>query len=105
METLTKFEEFKKNAKSDIDLYRETIKGNGGFEYSEQSANLFKLQNNLNSALFIYMFGEQLGNHYAQKFAIDCNRNLLMFFKIIDSEATFFILHQLKTNKNLFANG
>lgn len=103
-QTKSRYEEFKENAKSNIDLYRETIKGNGGFEYSEQSDNLFKLQNCLNSSLFIYMFGEQLGNHYIEKF-IDSKRNLLTFFKIIDSEAKFFMLHELKTNKNLFANG
>ncbi len=99
---MSKFEEFKENAQKDIDAYRATIKGDGGFEYSEQAVMLFKLQNNLNSNLLIYLFGEHLGNHYANKF-VENNRNLLMFFKIIDSEATFFMLHQLKTNRDLFA--
>ena len=100
---MTKYEEFISNAKSSIDDHRREIRGNGGFDYNEQVKMLTSLQNKLNTSLMIYLFGEQLGPHYAIVF-YDNGRNLLSLFSKMDSEAQFFILHELKTNLNLFAN-
>lgn len=99
---MTRFEEFKNNAKSNDDYVKE-IEGNGSFEYKQQVKDLIRLQNNINRTMFIYLFGEQLGDHYARKF-MENGRNLLKVLSEMDNECSFFLLHELKTNKNLFIN-
>lgn len=98
---MTRYEEFKQNAKANIEAYREQIKGNGGFEFIQQITQLSRLQAKMNSQMLIYLFGEQLGNHYAEKF-VKSNRCLLRLMDGMDGEAKFFLLHELKTNENLF---
>jgi hypothetical protein len=100
---MSRFEEFKENAKKDIDNYRERLKGNGSFEYNETTIELIKLENKINSSLLIYLFGERLGNHYAERFAQSV-RSLLRLMNNMDSDARFFLLYELKTNKDLFAH-
>lgn len=97
-------EEFKENAKKEgIDNYRERLKGNGSFEYNETTIELIKLENKINSSLLIYLFGERLGNHYAERF-VQSGRSLLRLMNNMDSEARFFLLYELKTNRDLFAH-
>ncbi len=100
---MSRFEEFKENAKKDIDNYRERLKGNGSFEYNETTIELIKLENKINSSLLIYLFGERLGNHYAERF-VQSGRSLLRLMNNMDSEARFFLLYELKTNRDLFAH-
>lgn len=98
------YEEFKKTAFVNIDDYRKTVSGNGGFEYSQQIDDLIRFSNKVNSNLLIYMFGKKIGNHLAEKFVYECRRDLLLFLNKIDSEMRFFILHQIKTNDTLYAH-
>lgn len=99
---MTRYEEFKLGVQKLGDDYRKTIHGDGGFDYNEQVKQLIRLENNINSKLLIYLFGEQLGEHYMREF-VKVNRSLLSLFGKMDSEAQFFMLHELKTNENLFA--
>lgn len=98
----TRYELFVINAKNNRETYRQDISGNGSFEYTDQALSLMDLANNLNMNLFVYLFGKQLGEHLAYKFVMDCNRDLLKFFGILDSQYRFFLLHELKTNEQLF---
>ncbi len=101
---MTKYEEFIENSAKDILQYQKNIRGNGGFDYNEQVHQLIRLENNINSGLLIYLFGDKLGNHYMKEF-IRLNRNLLALFGKMDREAQFFMLHELKTNNEyLFLN-
>lgn len=100
---MTKYEKFKEDAQKLGDQYRKNIHGNGGFDYNEQVHQLIRLENNINSKLMIYLFGEQLGGHYMKEF-VRVDRNLLTLFGKMDDEAQFFMLHELKTNETLFSN-
>ena len=100
----SKYEEFKKAAQDNIDAYRTKISGSGSFEYSQQVDDLITFSNKVNYNLLVYMFGDKVGSHLAEKFAIECKRDILMFLKKIDSQMKFFILHQIKTNDSLYAH-
>ncbi len=102
---MSRFEQFKQTSSNlGADNYRQTISGNGGFDYNQQVSSLIELSNKFNTNLLIYLFDEKLGRHLVEKFAIECKRNLLDFLNKIDVEMKFFILHELKTNKTLFAH-
>lgn len=45
---------------------------------------------------------KDLGKHLMSKFVVTCNRNLLQFFSILSNEYRFFLLHQIKTNDQLY---
>ncbi|ARK08996.1 hypothetical protein A6C57_00970 [Fibrella sp. ES10-3-2-2] len=97
----SRFEQFLASPETN-ENFRADLKGNGSFEYAKQVKQLVKLSNNANLRLMIYLFGEQLGYHMAEKY-LDTGRDLLAFFGGIDDEHLLFILHELKTNESLFA--
>ena len=102
----TRFEQFIEDGRrKGREDYIKEIEGNGGFEYTDQVLRLIQLSNNLNWPMLSYLFGDQLGEYLIQKFAIEKKRNLLEFLNSIDRQQCFFILHELKTNKSLFAHG
>jgi len=98
--------------KSRFDLFKEEgerrghndfsteLRGNGTYDYRDQVEALIQLEKRLNSTMFVYLFGEQLGRHYTEVFMK--SRNLLFLLGRMDELALFFILHELKTNKELF---
>ena len=100
----SRYELFKFAAQSDIKAYRKELTGNGSFDYVSQVTELERLSINMNGRLLTYLFGDLLGAHLRDKFAVECRGNLLHFFRQLTSEYKFFILHELKTNKSLFAN-
>lgn len=101
----SRYEEFVANANSvGYDAYRKTIEGNGTFEYRDVVTKLIELENKLNSRLLTYLFGKELGYHYADVFVIDCDRSITKFFRRMESEKMFFLLHELKTNETLYAH-
>ena len=102
---MTRFEEFKANAEADIDAHQDRLMADGTFRYVEQVGQLERLSINMNRHMLCYLFGEQLGSHLAEKFACECRGNLLYFLRQLTNEYRFFILYELKNNKNLFANG
>ena len=101
---MSRYEEFIKKFAEASDLYREAIKGNGGFEYRRQVEQLILLSNRMNYGLLCYLFDPTMAQHLAAKY-VESNRNLLTFLNQIDDNYRFFILHELKTNANLFAHG
>ena len=103
-EEQSRFEHFVVVAKADIDTYRKNLQGDGSFQYLDQVTQLEKLQINLSHRMMTYLFGERLGDHNWQKFSVECNHNLLRFFRQIHHEARFFIIYELKNNDMLFAN-
>lgn len=100
----SRFDIFNEKAKEDIYAYREKLSGDGTFCYVKQVIELERLSHYMNQQMLVYMFGDMLGAHLAQKFAIQCNRNLIYFLSKLTSEYRFFILHELKNNKHLFAH-
>lgn len=101
----TRYELFKEDAQSDIKAYQDKLMGDGTWSYVAQVEQLEKLSINMNARMLVYLFGEHLGMHLAEKFVCECHRNLLYFLRQLTSEYRFFILYELKNNKLLFANG
>lgn len=102
---MSRYEQFVENAQHRRDTYYDELSGDGSFDYHDQVTALIQLSNQLNAGILVYLFGEQTGMHLAEKFILECDRNLLRFFSCIDSQYRFYILYELKTNKTLFANG
>jgi len=107
---LSKYEAFLENAKRDqksFNSHVEKMKGSGSFEFKELAEKLFELQNKLNNALIVYLFSndknDRLIEHIVNKY-LEKHRNILLFLFALDNEMRFFILHELKTNQNLFSN-
>ena len=104
-EDKTRYELFKEDAQKDIKAYQDRLMGDGTWSYVAQVNQLEKLSINMSGRMLTYLFGDQLGEHLAEKFVVECHRNLLYFLRQLTSEYRFFILYELKNNKNLFANG
>jgi len=102
---MTRYEEFRDDAMGDIKAYQDRLMADGTWTYVAQVEQLEKLSINMSGRMLVYMFGDQLGTHLFEKFVIECHRNLLYFLRQLTSEYRFFILYELKNNKNLFANG
>lgn len=100
----TRFELFAESARADLSAYRDKLKGDGAFEYINQVRELERLSSHLSGNMLTYLFGDQLGSHLAEKFVVQCNRNLLFFLPKLTSEYRFFILYELKNNPYLFAH-
>lgn len=100
----SRFDLFVANAKADIDAYRKNLKGDGSFQYLDQVTQLGNLEINLSHRMMTYLFGERMGDHNWNKFSVECNHNLLRFFRQLHHEARFFIIYELKNNDMLFAN-
>lgn len=101
-EEQSRYDIFVINAKNNHESYRKDVSGNGSFEYVQQVLDLMTLSDKLNMPLLVYLFGKQLGEHLAYKFVMECDRNLMKFFGKLDSQYRFFLLHELKTNEQLF---
>lgn len=100
----TRYEIFKASAQADIAAYRKDLKADGTFSYVDQVTQLERLSINMSGKTLIYLFGDLLGTHLWEKFVVECQRNLLHFFRQLTSEYKFYILHELKNNDMLFAN-
>lgn len=98
----SRFQQFKDDADVDVDRYRQSLIDNGTFEYAGQVEALQKLANKLSQRMMVYMFGETLGYHLMMKYSTECNRDLLQFFNKVTYDVRFFMLHELKNNKDLF---
>lgn len=101
----TRYELFLMDAQADITAYQDKLQGDGTWSYIEQVKQLEKLSINMNRRMLCYLFGEQLGEHLAEKYVYECRSNLLYFLRQLTTEYRLFILYELKNNKNLFANG
>lgn len=101
----SRFDLFVARWKRDPDQFRKELKGDGTFEFMAQVKELERLSNHINQTMLVYLFGEHPGHHLANKFAVQCGRNLLFFFSQLTTEYRMFILYELKTNPAIFHYG
>ncbi|QKZ15166.1 hypothetical protein [Spirosoma sp. KUDC1026] len=99
----TRYEMFFAAFQRNPDRYREEMAENGTFYYNEQVNQLIRLSNSINHRMLVYLFGERLGAHFAERY-VNADRNLLTFFSLLDENYQLFLLHELKTNDALFAH-
>ena len=57
-----------------------------------------------NQSLFVYIFGEHMGNHYWDKFTREHHRDFLHFLRGLDSEVKGDLFANIFLNENLYAN-
>lgn len=100
---MSKYTEFLQRFENNKEQFRKDLSSDGTFSFSDQVSELITFSNKVNLNLFVYLFDEILGEHLAEKFVIDFNRNLLSFFNSVDYEIKFFILYEIKNNKSLYA--
>lgn len=107
MSTQTRYDQFmaayetaRDNGTSD-DL-KASWRDHGVYSASELVKQLQKLENKLSGKMLVYLFGEQLGGHLWEKFTVQCGRSLLRFFTLLTDEYRFFIIVELKQNRDLF---
>lgn len=101
----SRYDLFLAEFKANPGAFRERLKGDGTFQFCEQVKELETLSNKINLAMTVYLFGDILGRHMAEKFVGQCGRNLLFFLSQLTSEYRMFILHELKNNPKLFLQG
>lgn len=99
----SRYEVFQDATKADLDAYREKLMGDGTYSYISQVLELERLSNYMNENLLVYLFGDLLGPHLADKFFNHHKGNLLSFLSKLSPEYRFFILYELKTNRLLLS--
>ena len=102
MITKTPCELFIERFESDPETFKQDLSDDGSFYYGKQVEALIEFSNKVNENIFIKLYGEDLGKHLMSKFVLTCNRNLLQFFSMLSNEYRFFLLHQIKTNEQLY---
>lgn len=101
MLTGTRFQEFLDKATAD-ESFRVDTESDGTYEFMRTVKVLTKFSRNLSQPLLVYMFGEQLGEHLFEKFAVQCRRDVLCFLPTLSDEYKFFILYEIKNNEELY---
>jgi len=57
-----------------------------------------------NQELFIYLFGEKMGNHYWDKFTRECQRDILRLFRAMDRDKKSDLIANIFLNKSLYSH-
>lgn len=99
----SRYDLFIEEAQKDMDAYQKKLMGDGSFLYAQQVQMLERLSHYMNRNLLVYLFGDILGCHLADKFTREHRGNLLSFLSKLTDEYRFFILYELKNNKILFS--
>lgn len=95
---------YKEKAKMDSAKYSNALTSEGSYNYFSQVTQLRILSQNLNLKVLRYLFGDVIGAELFEQYVTKCNKDLLFFFAAIDEDYGFFILYELKSNKELFYN-
>lgn len=100
---MTRFEEFKQSAKSDLTNYRQMMDDTKVWEFKEHLKLIQEFQNKVSYRLMNYLFGEQLGPHLWSEFREQNQGNALNWFSRLNGEFYIFVLHEIKNNRTLYA--
>lgn len=65
---------------------------------------IWEFQCKVNQKLMIYLFGEQLGGHYWDKFVREHNRNVFEFMKGMDSPKKSDLMANIFLDETLYSN-
>lgn len=101
---MTRFEEFKANAQSNISTYREEMRTSGVWDLQKSAKLLQELQNKMSWRLMIHLFGSQLGEHLWDEFRSQNHGCILSWFNRLNEEFYVYVLHEVKNNTTLYAH-
>jgi len=65
---------------------------------------IWEFQCKVNQNLMVYLFGEQLGAHYWEKFTREYDRNIMRMMKGMDSEKKGDLVANIFLNENIYAH-
>jgi len=65
---------------------------------------LWEFECKVNERLMIYLFGENLGKHYWDKFIRENDRNIMKLMKSMDAEKKGDLVANIFLNETLYAN-
>ena len=97
----SRYELFLESSRFDSENHSNALKNNGPFTYYSQVTQLWTLSQNINLNMLIYLFGETIGAELVEQYVTECNKDLIFFFAVVKDNYAFFILHELKNNKEL----
>lgn len=100
---MTRFEEFKAAARSDIPSYSKRLTDEGVWDFKTATKLLQEFQNKLSYRLMKHLFGDHLGPHLWEDFRSNNQGQVLNWFNCLNEEFYIFVLHEIKTNKSLYA--
>lgn len=100
---MTKFEDFAASFKRNPESFRAQMQESQTYDFVKQVKKMQKVQNNLSGFIMVDLFGEQLGMHLWEKFAIEANRNLLRFLNLLGTEEHFFLMHEINAGRTYFS--
>lgn len=101
---MTRFEEFKANAQSQITNYRNMMQTTGVWDLKKSAAQLQELQNKMSWRLMRHLFGDDLGEHMWYEFREQNHGCILSWFNRLNEEYYVYVLHEVKNNTTLYAN-
>lgn len=104
MTTESKFEAMIARFKSEPEEVRDQLTRAGVYDAQKTVKTLMKLQRHACHPLFVYVFGDILGRHYAEKFAA-VGGNLLRMFEGMGSEERLVLLYLAMTDPVVFYYG
>jgi hypothetical protein len=65
---------------------------------------LWEFQCKVNQNLMVYLFGENMGEHYWDKFTREHDRNIMRLMRGMDSDKKGDLVANIFFNKNLYAH-
>lgn len=104
MTELSKFENMKQRFANSPEAVREELTRAGAYDAMKTVKLLMKLQSHACAPMFCYVFGDQLGQHYAEKFAA-CGCSLLRLFQGMGEEERFIFVYIAITDPVVFYYG
>jgi len=65
---------------------------------------LLEFSKKANFNLFVYLFGEKLGNHLCWKYTVTYRKDFMKFFNFLDLDNKGIIVVNILHNKDLYSN-
>lgn len=100
---MTRFEEFKAGAQSNLTLYRAEMQETGVWTLKESAKLLQEFQIKVSHRLMNHLFGDQLGPHLWAEFREQDQGNVLSWLNRLNEEFYIYVLHEIKNNRTLYA--
>ena len=98
----SRYEAFMEEGYEDLDGFRSKHVDLGSYEFNDSVKALIDMQNKINRDTMVYLFGEDIGQHYWDKFIYNHGRNVLSFLGSMTAEARFFLMYQIKNDSLIY---
>jgi len=80
-----------------VETLREKFKEKGVYSMKNNIDSLLTFQNKVTPKLFIHIYGERMGMHFAQTF-VDMKMNILSLYQQMDIGNKMYLLYRIASN-------